>query len=238
MATRSDNPLGDCLRNHRSRLDPDAFGFPTQRRCTPRLRREEVAHRANITPTWYTWLEQGRDGAPSPDVLNRIAVGLMLSDAEREHLFMLALRRPPEIRFGASGGVRRASDGFSMRCRPARRSSRRRHGTWWRGTGPPWSSPMAASCQRASATSCAWCSATTAFADHRRIGKARFRFVVGAFRADNGVSFHGEGAKRLRHPDLGPIESEYSGFAVDGRPERGRAHPIVACGIRRAESMA
>ena len=51
MATRSDNPLGDYLLNHRSRLDPDAFGYPTQRRCTPRLHCGEVAHRANITPT-------------------------------------------------------------------------------------------------------------------------------------------------------------------------------------------
>ena len=39
--------------------------------------------------------------------------------------------------------------------------------------------------------------------------------------ADNDVRFHGEGAKRLRHPDLGPIELEYSGFAVDGRPDLG-----------------
>jgi len=30
---------------------------------------------------------------------------------------------------------------------------------------------------------------------------------------------HGEGVKRLRHPVLGPIELEYSAFAVDGRPD-------------------
>ena len=35
------------------------------------------------------------------------------------------------------------------------------------------------------------------------------------------MRFHGEGAKRLRHPLLGPIELEYSGFAVDGRPDLG-----------------
>ena len=35
------------------------------RRRTSGLRREEVAQRANISPTWYTWLEQGRGGAPS-----------------------------------------------------------------------------------------------------------------------------------------------------------------------------
>jgi transcriptional regulator with XRE-family HTH domain len=45
-----------------------------------------VASRANISPTWYTWLEQGRGGAPSADVLDRIAKGLMLTKPEREHL--------------------------------------------------------------------------------------------------------------------------------------------------------
>lgn len=30
---------------------------------------------------------------------------------------------------------------------------------------------------------------------------------------------HGEGTKRQKHPILGDIELEYSGFAVDGRPD-------------------
>ncbi|TIN16186.1 MAG: transcriptional regulator, partial [Mesorhizobium sp.] len=70
------------------------------------------------------------------------------------------------------------------------------------------------------------------------------RFVVGAFRAgavsevaqlvdelcsvspefaalwrENDVLSHGDGTKRLKHPELGDIELEYSGFAVDGRPD-------------------
>jgi transcriptional regulator with XRE-family HTH domain len=63
------------------------------------LRREEVAQRANISPTWYTWLEQGRGGAPSAHVLDRIARALMLTDVEREHLFLLGLGRPPDVRY-------------------------------------------------------------------------------------------------------------------------------------------
>jgi transcriptional regulator with XRE-family HTH domain len=63
------------------------------------LRREEVAQRANISPTWYTWLEQGRGGAPSASVLDRIARALMLTDVEREHLFLLGLGRPPEVHY-------------------------------------------------------------------------------------------------------------------------------------------
>jgi transcriptional regulator with XRE-family HTH domain len=58
-----------------------------------------VAQRANISPTWYTWLEQGRGGAPSAQALDRIARALMLTDVEREHLFLLGLGRPPEVHY-------------------------------------------------------------------------------------------------------------------------------------------
>jgi transcriptional regulator with XRE-family HTH domain len=64
-----------------------------------------VAQRANISPTWYTWLEQGRGGAPSAHVLDRIAAALMLTDVEREHLFLLGLGRPPEVRYRKDEGV-------------------------------------------------------------------------------------------------------------------------------------
>src|SRR5271168_3506842 len=97
--------LGAYLRDRRAKLDPAAFGLPPERRRTPGLRREEVAQRANISPTWYRWLEQGRGGAPSAHVLNRIAGALMLTDIEREHLFLLGLGRPPEVRYKASEGV-------------------------------------------------------------------------------------------------------------------------------------
>jgi transcriptional regulator with XRE-family HTH domain len=100
-----ENLLGTYLRDCRTRLDPASFGFGAERRRTPGLRREEVAQRANISPTWYTWLEQGRGGAPSADVLDRIARALMLTDVEREHLFLLGLGRPPEVRYRKSEGV-------------------------------------------------------------------------------------------------------------------------------------
>jgi transcriptional regulator with XRE-family HTH domain len=100
-----ENLLGNYLKDRRTKLDPAAFGFPAERRRTPGLRREEVAQRANISPTWYTWLEQGRGGAPSADVLDRIARALMLTDVEREHLFLLGLGRPPEARYHKNDGV-------------------------------------------------------------------------------------------------------------------------------------
>ena len=105
----SDQPaeklLGTYLKDRRAKLDPAAFGFPAERRRTPGLRREEVAQRAHISTTWYTWLEQGRGGAPSSDVLDRVARALMLTDVEREHIFLLGLGRPPEARYQKNDGV-------------------------------------------------------------------------------------------------------------------------------------
>ncbi len=99
------SPLGDYLRNRRTKLDPASFGFAVGRRRTSGLRREEVAQRANISATWYTWLEQGRGGSPSADVLDRIARALTLTDVEREHLFLIGLGRPPEIRYRGGDAI-------------------------------------------------------------------------------------------------------------------------------------
>jgi transcriptional regulator with XRE-family HTH domain len=105
VSVTSESLLGAYLRDRRTRLDPAVFGLSGTRRRTPGLRREEVAQRANISPTWYTWLEQGRGGAPSADVLDRIARALMLTDVEREHLYLLGLGRPPEVHYRATDGI-------------------------------------------------------------------------------------------------------------------------------------
>src|ERR1700722_15713018 len=111
MATRMSlldgnaNRFGTYLKDRRAKLDPAAFGFSMKRRRTVGLRREEVAQRANVSATWYTWLEQGRGGAPSADVVERLARALMLTDVEREHLFLIGLGRPPEVRYHAAEGV-------------------------------------------------------------------------------------------------------------------------------------
>jgi transcriptional regulator with XRE-family HTH domain len=101
----SENALGTYLKDRRAKLDPSAFGFTLARRRTPGLRREEVAQRANVSATWYTWLEQGRGGAPSAAVLDRIARAMMLTDIEREHIFLLGLGRPPEVKYRAPEGI-------------------------------------------------------------------------------------------------------------------------------------
>jgi transcriptional regulator with XRE-family HTH domain len=99
------NALGAYLRNRRTKLDPASFGVSGGRRRTMGLRREEVAHLADISATWYTWLEQGRGGNPSADVLDRIAQALQLTDVEREHLFLIGLGRPPETRYRGTDAI-------------------------------------------------------------------------------------------------------------------------------------
>lgn len=106
----SNNPrhlLGRFLRARREAAVADAGqvqGFG--RRRTPGLRREEVAQRAGISTTWYTWLEQGRDIALSPAALARLAEALSLSAAERSYLFELARRRDPvRTPFGGACGL-------------------------------------------------------------------------------------------------------------------------------------
>src|ERR1700742_1029680 len=98
MPVETESALGTYLRDRRAKLDPAAFGFSLSRRRTPGLRREEVAQRANVSATWYTWLEQGRGGAPSADLLDRISRAMMLTEVEREHLFLLGLGRVPDAR--------------------------------------------------------------------------------------------------------------------------------------------
>jgi transcriptional regulator with XRE-family HTH domain len=83
--------FGDLLRSRRDRLTPADVGLPAgSRRRTSGLRREEVAQLAGVSPTYYTFLEQGRDVRPSRQVVAAIASALRLSSAERAHLFQLA----------------------------------------------------------------------------------------------------------------------------------------------------
>lgn len=95
--------LGSFLRDRRARLPP-VPGAGTRRR-TPGLRREEVATRANVSVTWYTWLEQGRGGPPSDEVLERLAGALELDAASREFMFLLAQQRPPPLKATQASGV-------------------------------------------------------------------------------------------------------------------------------------
>ncbi len=85
--------LSEFLRSRRARLQPADKGGRVRRR-TPGLRREEVAERAFVSLTWYTWLEQGRDIKASHEVLECVARALELDPDETRHLFRLAGSTP------------------------------------------------------------------------------------------------------------------------------------------------
>jgi transcriptional regulator with XRE-family HTH domain len=95
--------LGQLLRSRRERLVPGDVGLPAgwsaglsggrsggRRRRAAGLRREEVALLANVSVTYYTYLEQGRPVRPSAQVLDALAAALRMSAAERRYLHVLA----------------------------------------------------------------------------------------------------------------------------------------------------
>lgn len=93
MANRGDSrqELARFLRSRRERISPTEFGLPTgPRRRTRGLRREEVAVLAGLSPTWYTYLEQGRGIQPSREVLDSLATVLRLTEDERRYVHSLA----------------------------------------------------------------------------------------------------------------------------------------------------
>jgi transcriptional regulator with XRE-family HTH domain len=86
--------LGVFLRTRRERLHPEDVGMVRgERRRAAGLRREEVAALSGVSPSWYTWLEQGREIRPSVEALLRIAETLRLTDDERAYLSLLAERK-------------------------------------------------------------------------------------------------------------------------------------------------
>jgi transcriptional regulator with XRE-family HTH domain len=105
------------LRSRRERLTPADVGLSEGfRRRTPGLRREEVALLAGVGATWYTWLEQGRDVRPSPEVLAALARALKLDAAERHHLFRYVTARRPSCEHPDQRLCQRRSSGCSTAC--------------------------------------------------------------------------------------------------------------------------
>jgi transcriptional regulator with XRE-family HTH domain len=83
--------LGRTLHAWRDRVTPEQVGLPAGgKRRAPGLRREELAQLAGLSVDYIVRLEQGRSDSPSAQVLTALARALRLSDAERNHLFVLA----------------------------------------------------------------------------------------------------------------------------------------------------
>jgi|SRR6185312_7599663 len=112
--------LGQFLRARRDRSQPEDFGLSGgHRRRAPGLRREEVAALCGISPTWYTWIEQGRTSAISVETLGALARGLRLSQAERTYLFDLASRADPTPAPPAASDPHRLADLIGAVSTPA-----------------------------------------------------------------------------------------------------------------------
>ena len=92
----SHGDLGALLRSWRDRLAPVDVGLPAgDSRRAPGLRREELASLAGLSVEYVVRLEQGRARRPSQQVAAALARALQLSDAERDHLFVVAGLLPP-----------------------------------------------------------------------------------------------------------------------------------------------
>jgi transcriptional regulator with XRE-family HTH domain len=227
--------LADFLRQRRAQVTPQSVGIePNGRRRTPGLRREEVAQLAGVGLSWYTWLEQGRDIHPSPQVLDALARVLELDSGGRAHLFHLArvelplaggndtLQTPPELRalvdalapnpaylLGPRTDVlawNRAATG--LHGVPARAPDGPPNLLWWLFTSTEHSGPQWEETARATLARFR--------AEHaRRIGDPGFARLIEAlegeserFRAlwsEHEVLTGHLGTKVIDHPQLGPL---------------------------------
>ncbi len=100
--TRTDD-IGEFLRARRAGLTPEDLGITSYgSRRVPGLRREELAHLAGVSATYYTRLEQGQSTNASESVIDSIARALNLNDDERTHLHDLArptrAKRRPSVK--------------------------------------------------------------------------------------------------------------------------------------------
>jgi transcriptional regulator with XRE-family HTH domain len=95
-AMRRADEFGRFLRSRRARVEPEMVGLaPGYRRRVEGLRREELAHLANVSVDYLIRLEQGRIERPSPEIVEALARSLQLDPSERRHLFRLAAASEP-----------------------------------------------------------------------------------------------------------------------------------------------
>jgi transcriptional regulator with XRE-family HTH domain len=90
------NDIAEFLTTRRARITPEQAGLPSYgKRRVPGLRREEVASLAGMSVEYYKRLERGNVSGVSELVLEGLARGLQLDEAERTHLFDLVRAANP-----------------------------------------------------------------------------------------------------------------------------------------------
>lgn len=83
----------------RDSISRTQVGLPYEnRRKTLGLKCEEVAGLANVSPTWYTWLEQSRTIIVSKQVLESIGHALLFNETEMLYIFALAQLAASELK--------------------------------------------------------------------------------------------------------------------------------------------
>jgi transcriptional regulator with XRE-family HTH domain len=94
------NEIREFLTSRRARITPQQAGLPVfgDTRRVPGLRREEAAMLAGVSVDYYTKMERGNLRGVSEGVLEALARGLQLDEAERAHLFDLARAAGPMSR--------------------------------------------------------------------------------------------------------------------------------------------
>jgi transcriptional regulator with XRE-family HTH domain len=118
----SANEIREFLTSRRAKITPQQAGLPVFGgiRRVPGLRREEAAMLAGVSVDYYTKMERGNLRGVSESVLDALARGLQLDEAERAHLFDLARaagpmsrprRRPPKQ--GVRPSVQRLLDAMT-----------------------------------------------------------------------------------------------------------------------------
>lgn len=243
--------LADFLRTRRARLRPADVGLPPgTRRRTPGLRREEVATLAAISPTYYTFLEQGREVRPSRQVLDALAGALRLDDAERGHLYELA-GDGPAVRSAAAEAVPPDVAALVERLHPgpayvtgrywdvlAANPAARLLWTDWPARPPGERNLLMwmLTAPEARGVFVEWESETAAQLARFRSAAARhpddprFGELIDAVRATgprarqwwarHEVALLASGAKLLRHPELGELRLRHTVFQLADDPEQ------------------
>jgi transcriptional regulator with XRE-family HTH domain len=243
--------LGQLLRSRRERLVPADVGLPGgPRRRTAGLRREEVALLANLSATYYTFLEQGRPVRPSEQVLDALASALRMSAAERRYLHVLAYgpggtaqpppeRIDPEVadlvqRLEPDPTIVKGRRWDVLASNPAARElftdwealpADERNLVRWMFTA-----------DRARVVYLEWESEARAMLGRFRLAAARhpddpdFRALIADLRRDSehvrdwwprhDVTGLGSGSKKLRHPRLGPVDYSHVVLQVADHPDQ------------------
>jgi transcriptional regulator with XRE-family HTH domain len=252
--------LGQLLRSRRQRLAPGDVGLPPgSRRRTPGLRREEVALLANLSITYYTFLEQGRPVRPSAQVLDALASALRMSAAERRYLQVLAYGpdgadgaahadvlapAPPErLDPGVADLVQRLEPhptlvkGRRWDVLAANPSAQELFTDWSARPGGErnlvrWMFTAG----RAREVYCEWEPEARAMLGRFRLAAARypddpgFEALIAELHRDSehvrdwwprhAVTAVGSGSKKLRHPQLGPVEYSHVVLQVADHPDQ------------------